>query len=162
MITWLNELQGLLVLMPSTTLAAWRGIDADHYDKACEVTEYLETIDVEGNWVIVLGDEPALVGVRTKPDGFELYRWIYAPSVESAGESLAHWRAENALQEPVLFNHPGGHLVIQEGTCSQSSDPRAYFAIALRQGQYSAETYGYSPDDETEFVIHKVSLDEGG
>lgn len=63
-------------------------MDGDDYDRACECSKLVETIDVGDAHALVLGDEPAMTCAAPLPDGIALVRWYAADDVAQVDRAI--------------------------------------------------------------------------
>lgn len=105
---WIESNGGPLVLVAEELLGDWRGVEgastgepdgATDYDRACAVTEYVETISCGSGRVLVFGDEPFRTSWRPRPSGGDIVRWVYSDSEQSIAAALDTGADDAALED---------------------------------------------------------------
>jgi hypothetical protein len=128
---WASTMGGPLLVLEELRLGAWGGLESGDYDRACAVTEEVETLAVGDGVGLVLGDEPAMTAVGTRSDGLILVRWHAADDaamVERAIVALEVGEPVEAEDTGVLVAWEGPALIVFD-----SVEP------GVEQGRYALE-----------------------
>jgi len=79
---WINSTGGPLILLPKKLIKLWNGTYGD-YDRAYEVEEMIDLIEVGTGKAVILNDEPMQTSqLKFDNNSCLLIRWIYAASEE--------------------------------------------------------------------------------
>ncbi len=168
MSTWIYSLGGPLLLLPEHLQAHWHGTDKldtqmiSDYERSCSIADYLGTLDVKGEQVVVLGDEPAqttwIPGIGFQ--GVCLIRWRYAPDYQTVIQlcneidytAFPSYEKIISLKNKKLFvmdaAFPGEQI---------NWFPQSFLKISLREtGKYGISTFHFRPNETVWLIIHKL------
>jgi len=72
---------GPLVLLSDRARVDWTGVAGADYERACAVDGYFGVLDVRGDEVLVIGDEPASTALlpTRAADSLVIAKWTYGP-----------------------------------------------------------------------------------
>jgi hypothetical protein len=167
-IEWLENYAGPLILIPTSLLPEWSGIDvpedrtvsavsrwnldearACDYDRACDVEDYVAPIPIAYGEALVLNDEPCQTAWLPRAWGGVFVRWEYAEGDQAMERALL------AIPQDLRWD-PKGELRIvgspQELFNSAEPGPepvRPRMEIALAEGRYDIHWTRYGPDRAT-------------
>lgn len=134
---------------------------ATDYDRACDINEYLGTIDVGQGRGLVLGDAPMMTTwlptMSSTPDGM-LIRWRYADDEGSVLAAL--FRIPDDIWEPEKFTFSicvtPLHL-FGASYAGKAFHLGEHLIFSLPAGTYALATCEYKPDERTALVLHRFS-----
>ncbi|MEV8478322.1 Imm21 family immunity protein [Streptomyces sp. NPDC051173] len=152
---WLETEGSPFVVVPRDALPYWSGTEGDHYDRACEVTDLVDVLELpDGAEALILADEP--LATAYLPEHQVLARWCYAESTEDAADIIttrlgtAEWEEGPVLRtagELVMFD--AAYFGTEVGILVDSA------TLDLGVGSYRVDSASIEPDDHTCFRLHR-------
>jgi hypothetical protein len=182
--TWVTSAGGPLMLLPENLLPYWEGINppsdgrkieanfrwdptgpATDYDRACETCEmtgYINLLEVGSDHALVLGDMPMPTAWWPIPsiEGGLLVRWLFADNDNSVMQALKSLSIDAFQPAELAFNVTFPALTLFDsawGGVEIHLYPSETLTITLKEGLYGVSTLTYTPDSETSLVLHKLS-----
>jgi Immunity protein 21 len=176
---WINSNGGPLLLLPSSLLGVWEGADepepyrgvearsrwnpggpATDYDRACDATELVGTVQVGVGEGLVLADEPLATTWWPAPEigGGILVRWEYADSDAAAGRWIAAIPGSLPWEPSARFGFAEGPLVLFDSAEAGADPSGPRLEIALAGGGYDVHTIRWRPDVTTSLLLHRLKL----
>lgn len=161
---WFNSTGGPLILAETVVARHWKRIvgnssglpdTATDYSRACQVTEYLVTIDCNSGEVLVLGDEPLqsaiFEGVRSEPF---VARWIYANSpfevgLFSNGDSFVE------IAPKTRFRVSTGELLLFDSSENLEGVQHSGKTHRFPIGSYDVTTEEIRIEGQCHFLLHR-------
>lgn len=180
---WVDSAGGPLILIGDKSVGLWSGIlkrsayltnvdegadnfldpgEAD-YGKACLIEDYLGLVKVDGDEVLVLGDEPMLTTFFFSQEKPVLARWCYGEDKEFIDNILLNINLSSIIQWEfaLTFNLTSDKQFLFDSACSKSMiDKRQEdcLDINMKRGQYKLSTSVYEPDRKTKLILHKFEV----
>ena len=174
---WIQSNGGPLLLLSNSLLGAWGGSDepepylgvearsrwnprgrATDYDRACDVTDLVGTVQVGVGEGLVLGDEPLATTWRPIQEigGGILVRWEYADSDIAAGRWVSAIPGSLPWEPAGRFSFEEGPLVLLD-SAEPGLDPSGpRLEIGLSGGVYDVHTIRWRPDGRTSLLLHRL------
>jgi len=152
---WLSSLGGPLIIMNKTDLANWQGNLSDHYDKACEVDDFITSITLLDYKLLVLGDEPLPTAIIVIDEScFFIACWRYGEDECSVEHYLSIFKNNFLNFEPThQINYQiNNELILFDAV--YSGDEASGIDINVTKGEYVISSYDYKPDNNTALLIH--------
>ena len=174
---WINSNGGPLLLLPSSLLGVWEGADepepyrgvearsrwnpggpATDYDRACDVTELVGTIQVGVGEGLGLADEPLATTWWPAPEigGGILVRWEYADSDGAAGRWVTAIPGSLPWEPSVRFSFDKGPLVLFDSAEAGPDPWGPRLEIGLLGGVYDVHTIRWRADLTTSLLLHRL------
>lgn len=137
---WLDD-GSLLILMPRSVLAAWSGIDASDYDRACAVADdWLVPFDVNGNRVFLLGGDPGMALFVPLPDGLGLIRWHYSNDEDELIKFALRRESAKRTEPDVTFENAEPQWTLFNAACNPLKDEPPMRHADMPVGKVVADT----------------------
>jgi hypothetical protein len=174
---WIQSNGGPLLLLPSSLLGVWGGTDepepylgvearsrwnpagaATDYDRACDVTDLLGTVQVGGGEALVLADEPLATSWCPAPeigDGI-LVRWEYAESDVIAGRWVSTIPGSLPWEPSLRFSFEEGPLSLFDAAEPGLDPSGPRLEVGLSGGVYDVHTIRWRPDGGTSLLLHRL------
>ena len=177
---WITTTGGPIAILPVAELKNWSGVfsvksveareiifvpdndflnpDLTDYGKACEIEDFIGTLDCGNDKAVILGDEPASTCVETFEKAVYIVRWIYAENDEAAEfylqpdklKVLSDW----TLNEIIKVKKPD-YVMFDSAEIGFKLDENEAIYFTLRISEHQLRTCEFKPDDETFLLIHK-------
>ena len=166
--SWVRPAGGPLVLLPKHLLNDWQGTDklnsqsTSDYERSCSINNYLGTLYVRDEQIVVLGDEPMQTAWISNI-GFQggcLIRWKYAPDYQTVTRHCMELdytvlpRPESfiSLTDKRLFlfdaAYPGREI---------NKFPEDILEISLKEtGEYGIGIFHFKPSKSVWLIMHKL------
>jgi hypothetical protein len=165
---WLESNGGPLLLLDQSWLPAWNGysdaalpVDAPgtDYARACAVDDYLGLLTIGFGAGLVLGDEPLMTAWWPSFDqpGGTLIRWRWANDEAVWRDALSRLASLPWSNPSVVLPVPTGHAVLFDAA-DPGWDIKESLTLELAPGTYEVDTAEYQPDEETAFLLHRLTL----
>ncbi len=176
--TWIESGGGPLLLLPEALLSAWEGAKAPtvprvieaqsrwkeggpatDYDRACDLRTEIDVLEVGSGYGLVLGDEPLPTSWKSAPerDGGLLIRWVSAEGDDEVANAVEHVPPD-LFTEPTLvveFDHVQLHMF--DAALPGESGRIQGLRVELKPGLYAVDSARYTPDFETELLLHRLT-----
>ena len=159
-IQWLDTGGGPFVIIPASELRQWGGVRGDgspnEFDRACEVSDYLGTIDFGVGHALVLGDAPfptAYLSAPTFGGGF-IVRMLWGDDLERASRVVHRIGAACWTSEPIVFDASDTELVLFDAS-HPGVHARHRIEVSLPKGQYAVSTADWE-DDTMCLLVHRL------
>ncbi len=136
---------------------------ATDYDRACDIDDYLGLIVVGEGQGLVLGEGRMDTAwwPGDKGDGGILIRWEYGEPGTDVLQALSHIPEDIWQPEPLVFTVGEGPLFLFDsafrGSDVDDGLTNDHATVLLPAGEYALATAHYRPDDQTSFVLHRLS-----
>jgi len=179
---WVQSAGGPLLLMPATLRRRWSGIEPtkdllndarfrwdksmstpSDYDRACDVSGLLVTLEIGDGQGLVLGEQPlttAWVPFAGKPGG-TLVRWVYADTETEVRRAVQSVPGKLFRRSKVVFTFTGRLAVLFDsaipGQALYDWSADSFCRFTLAAGRYSVSTADYSPSDEVRVILHRLT-----
>ena len=165
---WLQSNGGPLLLLDQSWLPAWNGYPdtalpfeapGTDYARACAVDDALGLLTVGTGVGLVLGDEPMATAWWPSFDrlGGVLIRWRWANDEAACHAAFAQLASLRWSDASLALPVPTGHAVLFDAAYG-GWDIEARLTIKLVPATYGVETVEYVPDEETAFLLHRLTL----
>lgn len=159
---WLETAGGPLILLEEDLVPDWRGYlpipdsTVTDYDRACEVSDYLGTVEVGSRSGVVFGDQPysATWWHSRKLDSDLIVRWVCAENDASVVQALTDLSNRDWERTDVEFEVTRGRLLLFD-SAAPGDHIDAFILIELPKGRYVAETLQYDPNKDTSLLLHR-------
>lgn len=181
-IKWIDT-NGPLVLIAEKSYKLWSGIlkrneylennleladdfmdgkQAD-YGKACEISEYLGTVELGTDFALVLGDEPMPTTViKTKDNNTVIIRILFAENEDVIENIIANLQLTEILdwQSSVIFDLSSNEQFLFDSTLCYHDimENKNYLNLNIIKGKYRIWTSTYLPNNYSKFIIHKFEI----
>ncbi|WCM91303.1 immunity 21 family protein [Acidovorax sp. NCPPB 2350] len=160
---WIRTSGGPLVVASKICADIWMGVDgssAGHTDSdyklACDVEDYVDTIDCGGSKVLILGDEPLQSAFFVVDDVLFVARWVYCESYELADSVIRTIPASNPCElSGVQFLQNDSSMILFDSATSLKFSNGDYSEINAPPGDYIVTTESLRRDKSHEFIIHR-------
>lgn len=154
---WLDE-GSLIIVLPEPLLSEWHGIDSDHYDRACAISNsWLNIISVTGGHGFLLGADVGMVlAVPSASDVTSLIRWVYANDEEELVAFALQGKSVTQSEPDLVFNNMFAKWILFDAAANPSSDYPALRSIDLPRGQIRVETI-YCESKPNAAIVHRFS-----
>ncbi len=173
---WIDSNGGPLIAMPHSLIRHWDGSSepragrvveaesrwndpdaaATDYDRACDVSEYVEAIRVGDGQALVFGDEPMSTCFVPEAGGGCFVRWCCAPSADAVAALLSSLPSTGFEVEVSAFTISRGSLLLFDSAYS-GEEMDGEVGIDLPSGDYDVATRTWEPDEETSLVLHRLT-----
>jgi hypothetical protein len=134
---------------------------ATDYDRACDIDDWLGVLYVGPAEGLVLGDEPAATAwwPEARAAGTPV-RWIAAESDDVLIRHLARIPGSISMEDRTSYTVEDSPLFLFDaalpGRELEAFRDEERLTVRLTPGRYSVLTATYTPDDETELVLHRM------
>ena len=120
------------------------------YERACAVSGYIGIISSGNAKVGVLGDEPMQSTLFFDGNIYNIVRWVYCKSNNSAENALSRMPVENEkIAGDVFIDLSADEFIIFDSVLS-------FDEINLPKGKYKISTENYKKSGEYSFIIHRL------
>lgn len=158
---WIESNGGPLIALPASALDDWGGStqsSSSDYERACAIDDYLGILQVGSSQALVLGDEPLRTTWIDEPGGGLLARWVFASSDSAAAERLASIPSDLDWTSAVEWTVDATPVVLFDSAEPgvERLSPRLTLPLAVKR--YRVETTRYEPDNETQFLLHRIRV----
>ena len=140
---WVTSRGGPFMIVAAEVAPLWGGL-GDDYERACGVTESLETLEIGGRDAVVLGDEPwdAAVDPLGRPG---LVHWDYAPDEETFLEVMKNEDTSLRLEAECRGVFPRGVYLMFEAvmTRSEAKSEASVLELQLRHDAGICRLYSF-------------------
>lgn len=156
---------GAFIVMPLNKLRLWQGSNSkgengfSDYERACNVTDYLGLLEVDGTSCLVLADEPLMTTWYqiTCNKGF-LFRWVYGSSIAEVERHFPvltdHIVFEN---NELLFKVNSQKLCLFDSALTSLDANFKSICFELNIGSYKIKTGFFEPNSSTKILVHELS-----
>jgi len=159
---WIESTGGPLLLLEGGLLDHWHGAFGNgggmtDYDRACEVADYVEILEVGKGYGLVLGEEPFATTWWPSDQGAKgfLVRWVCAEDEAQICAALNSFSLDSNWQSTdVNFEIHHGQLILFDSSCIGTAID-AFLTIEIPRGSYVVETLHYTPSDELSLILHR-------
>lgn len=159
---WLEPAGGPLILLEEDLVPCWRGYlpvsdsTVTDYERACEVSDYLGTVDVGSRSGVVFGDQPYSTTWwhSRELDSGLIVRWVCAENEASVVQALIDLSNRDWERTAVEFEVTTGRLLLFDSAAPGDAID-ASISIELPKGRYVAETLQYDPNKDTSLLLHR-------
>ena len=159
---WIDNLGGPLVAIEDRLLNAWHGATGfpaldTHYDRACQIRDYLGVVAVSSGSALVLGDEPMTTSwlPNQRWGAGLIVRWMYASNEGAVLRELTSL-PDILFADPVVWQVGDDGQVLFDSALNGPEGPDRAIQLSLLRGAYRVDTCVYKPDDEMCLVLHRV------
>ena len=162
---WTNSTGGPLILAETGIARHWRGTlgNSDSlsdgkmtdYDRACQKTEYLQTICCAEGKALVLGDEPLQSAVTVGKFGEPLVvRWIYSSGLITT-EMFSTLTSFPEIAPRNLFRVLTGEMLLFDSSENLEMSWRTHSVYKFPSGSYDVTTEEMLVENQRHFLIHR-------
>jgi hypothetical protein len=150
---WISTTGGPLILMAKTSLAAWEGTGMEKfetwsdYDRACEVEDYLDVINVGDEKALVLGDLPSHTASVVVDSSTVLFiRWIWANDENQVVDAINEFSIEQQdwANTDLEIRFSMGDIVLFDSSYTDESVEET-LEMTIEPGAYTPRTLSYEP-----------------
>ena len=164
-VIWVESTGGPLILLEEDLVPYWRGYlsasdsGMSDYQRACEVSDYLGSIEVGSRSGVVLGEQPfsSTWWQDRELDHGMIVRWICAENEAPVIQALTNLSASNWQRTDVVLEVTKGSLLLFD-SASPGNDIETFILIQFPKGTYIAETLHYEPNQDTCLILHRFIL----
>ena len=170
---WFTGSGGPQLLLPEELLEEWSGVDsprngrvvktkgkwdedapATDYDRACDVEELIECVEVGAGHGIVLGGEPHPTAFLPRPNGGLLVRWVQGRTEREVLEALGRIDADDD-GTPAFIEARPGPLLLFDAACPGGEVEEDRVVLDLHPGRYVAGASTVQTGD-VELIVIKL------
>jgi hypothetical protein len=160
------------LLLPSTLLSEWSGIDvpqfravsatfrwnlkedrASDYDRACDISDYVGVIPVGYGEGLVLNDNPCATAWLPTEWGGLLVRWEYAENDEAIQDALIRLPNTLAWEPKGTFHIVGSPQELFNSAEPGEEQVQPRLTLKMAEGMYSVRWVRHAPDASTAFGL---------
>tara|TARA_R110002072_G_scaffold33030_9_gene100250 strand:+ start:2604 stop:3092 length:489 start_codon:yes stop_codon:yes gene_type:complete len=156
---WISSEGGPLILISRSSLAYWKGVNSDDYDRACAIDDYAGVISVSDSQGLVFGDEPCETAIYySESIGVLIVRWQWAEgesSVQNIIDTLTEEDFKNS-EEEIEYKSNDGSLLLFDSVLP--GDEAEGLDVNLSESNYLVTTICHAPNDETSLILHRLTL----
>lgn len=159
---WLESTGGPLILLEEDLVPYWRGVlpvsdsSVTDYERACEVSDYLGSIDVASRSAVLFGEQPySTTWWESRDLGYGIIvRWVCGEDMASVINTLTKFSNSNWEKTDVEFEVTKGRLVLFD-SAFPGTKIETFILVQMPQGSYVGETLHYNPDKDTSLILHR-------
>ncbi len=164
---WISTNGGPLLIISSSLVPLWRGNETtrDHnlktdYDRACQVSGYIGTVDVAHGQAVVCGEQPFMSTWwhESASEGM-IVRWVCADGEDDITSLLSNKDVIDWEDDFTIFNNFSDSIHIMDSSRS-GFDTEDKLVVLLNRGIYKIETCLLNLNPRLEFILHRFSLQQ--
>ncbi len=160
---WLESTGGPLILLEENLIPYWRGYlsgsesGLTDYERACEVSDYLGSIEVASGSGVLLGEEPYSTSwwQSRELDYGLIVRWVYAENEAAVIQALTSLSNRDWERTDVECEVTEGKLWLFDSAVPGNSIEDSIL-VRIPKGSYVAETLHYNPTSDTSLILHRL------
>lgn len=170
---WIKSGGGPLICIERELATCWRGvaetaggIDASvetmsDYDRACQIRDYLGTLDVRKGHALILGDMPLETSVwNDERGGAFIVRLFYIDPGQDVPQILRKiddcWF--NDPDEAISFEAISGHMVIFDSAYPGVEQKKKNLLFEISPAKYRVLSKVINPNSRTSILLHKFCV----
>lgn len=161
---WIESSGGPLLLASELVATKWLGTESSEhssdltdYQRACDIIDAIDVVELGHIQAVVLGDEPDRTAFLESPGSPDLFilRWRWAESEESLLHALRSELDQLPFKQSGTFSTIAGeHLLFDSAYAGEEIGES--LRVSLNADKYILETALFQPNKNTCAMVHRL------